>query len=108
MPLPCCRSESGEDMPSVSGHTPATPSTVASQRRHQPAKIFQRGVVAYCPAIVLTSCLKAAVNPVGFASDILAYSFSVIVASVIFYVASIIFCIAVQFAKGSLANLAEA
>ena len=108
MPLPCCRSESGEDMPSVSGHTPATPATVAIRRRHQPAKIFELGVVAYCPATVLKSCLKAAVDPVGFASDILAYSFSVIVASVIFYVASIIFCIAVQFAKGSLANLAEA
>ena len=111
MPLPCCRSDSGEDMPSLSGHTPATPSTVALRRlrgRHQPANIFQLGEVAHCPATVLKSCLKAAVDPVGFASDILAYSFSVIVASVIFYVASIIFCIAVQFAKGSIANLAVA
>ena len=88
-------------MPSVSGHTPATPATVAIRRRHQPAKIFELGVVAYCPATVLKSCLKAAVDPVGFASDILAYSFSV-------YVASFIFYIAIQFAKGSIANITEA
>jgi hypothetical protein len=88
-------------MPSVSGHTPATPSTVALQRRHQPAKILQLGVVAYCPAIVLKSCRKAAADPVGFAFDITAYFFS-------WYVASFILKIAVNFAKGTVANLTEA
>jgi hypothetical protein len=57
------------------------------------------GVVAL--AFVLESCQKAAADPVSFASDILAYSFSLYVASVMFYIAA-------QFAKGSIANLTEA
>lgn len=102
MPLPCCRSESGEVMLPRSGHTLATTSTDALQRLPRPAQIFQVVVVgAYCSTFVFESCKKAVIDPVSFASDILAYSFSV-------YVASFIFYIAIQFAKGSIANITEA
>ena len=106
MPLPCCRSEPVDGMQSLSGHTPATTLTVALRRRPPPANIFHLGVVAlgvvaYCPALVLESCQKAAADPVSFAFDITAYFFSL-------YVASFILKIAVQLAKGTVANLTEA
>ena len=101
MPLPCCRSDAAQDMRSRSGHTLVTTSTDALQRVPQPAQIFVVVVGAYCSTFVFESCKKAVVDPVSFASDILAYSFSL-------YVASFIFYIAIQFAKGSLANITEA
>ena len=101
MPLPCCRSDAGQDMRSRSGHTLVTTSTDALQRVPQPAQIFVVVVGAYCSAFVFEGCQAAIVDPISFASDILAYSFSVYVASVIFY-------IAVQLAKGSIANITEA
>lgn len=99
--------------------TPATPSTGAFQPRPRPAHTFPvsypagehrslwphagtfTACVAVCKAFAVEIFHKAAADPVSFAYDILGYSFSVYVVSVIYY-------IALQFVKGSIANITEA
>ena len=57
--------------------------------------------MAVCKAFAVEIFHKAAADPFSFACDILGYSFSVYVASVIYY-------IAFHFVKGSIANITAA
>ena len=74
--------------------TSATPWIGAFQPRPRPIQV--RAVEIFH---------KAAADPVSFACDILGYSFSVYVASVIYYIMPVI---AFHFVKGSIANITAA